>query len=114
MYTVNPQTYTGVNVCKSAQYSDSASKISTAWWLKSKSTMPLINFHTCNFRYSHLQKTQRLNTCEHFWIYSMQGNVKIIELIRIQSPGNWLSLKVRVPVELPSLIILTFSDTTVA
>ena len=44
----------------------------------------------------------------------MQGNVKIIELIRIQSPGNWLSLKVRVPVELPSLIILTFSDTTVA
>ena len=50
--TVNPQNYMGVNFRESAQYSNSMSKAFTVWWLKSKSAMRLINFHTCNFRES--------------------------------------------------------------
>ena len=45
--TVNPQNYTGINFHISAQYSNSASKTFTVWWLKS--TLQLINFHTHNF-----------------------------------------------------------------
>ena len=45
--TINPQNYTGVNFHESAQCSDYASKTFTVWWLKSKSAMPLISFHTC-------------------------------------------------------------------
>ena len=48
--TVNPQNYKGVNFHGSAQYSYYASKTFTVWWLKSKSAMLLINFHTCNFQ----------------------------------------------------------------
>ena len=47
--TVNPQNYMGVNFHESAQYSNSVSKTFAVWLLKSKNTMPLINFHTCNF-----------------------------------------------------------------
>ena len=71
--TVNPQNYTGVNFYRSAQYSNSTSKTFVVWWLKSKSAMPLINFHTCNFykSQSFAKNLNWLNTCERFWICGM-------------------------------------------
>ena len=69
-HTINPQNYTGVNFRELAQYTDSTSKTFTVWWLKSKNAMPLILFiHATFANHGHSQKTRRLNTREHFWIY---------------------------------------------